>query len=563
MKKQLLILALTTLIAASCYKSSTIQDSSSLNRSLNSVEKILYSNPTKALESIDSLTQHYTEQLAVTNTNYHLSIVAHLKLLEAIAHEQRGGTLSYNSYLTSAIEIYRESGDLYNLTRALLYRTIPTLQGRAPDSTNRLSLLEAQHLYAKGYFEDDNLGAKLYLYLAKAARREGDYNGAKKELERSLYHSKRANNSNCEQSVYLELFHIALQGKKYGEALTAISNLANYDKLPFFIEERYFMAMYSFYNAKKEYRLAIEYLRKIVEMSERGSPYGEIDTPKAYQLMSLQYRRLGELDKELHYLELAANEAEKREHEKGANSHFYLRSLASNYQNSGRHQEAATLYKKAYYSYMRVHSQQVYQKAIELEAQFNSDKLRLINERAKMEERKLRRLLIALSITLILLTLFISYRLHKVAEKNRTLQKKATDQMREERRNWLISQIFIKTSSSYANMSDIVSTEIGKIRRESPEAFSEITSTLDSSAVAIRGAFGEIVKGRQFKEYYREYPELEKLTDFEKMVYLLGREEYNNHEIAHLLNSSSSSIRTIRSRLQKKIENNSSQPQQS
>jgi DNA-binding NarL/FixJ family response regulator len=46
------------------------------------------------------------------------------------------------------------------------------------------------------------------------------------------------------------------------------------------------------------------------------------------------------------------------------------------------------------------------------------------------------------------------------------------------------------------------------------------------------------------------------MTDFEKLVYILNEEGYSNNDIANFLNTSHSSIRSVKVKIQKKIQKN-------
>ena len=57
-------------------------------------------------------------------------------------------------------------------------------------------------------------------------------------------------------------------------------------------------------------------------------------------------------------------------------------------------------------------------------------------------------------------------------------------------------------------------------------------------------------------EIYTHLPNMDKLTDYEKLIYILSEDGFTNQEIGDFLNTTQSSIRSLKGRIHKKIQQN-------
>lgn len=447
------------------------------------------------------------------------------------------------------MEWFTKKSDQYNICRSLLYRSIALFHKNRFDSTAYDAILESQNIYNKIGEKDTHLGAKIHLYLGKQYRANSNQELARLSLEKSLEKATRAGDKNTEYSARIELFGLDLATKRYSQALNNISVFADESELPPFIEYNLNMAMYYYYSAKRDSKIAIEFLKKILEIKQTDPPLS-INYPLIYYMLSLQFNRLGQQDSSDYYTKASVTAIKDTSR---SDSHFYYRSLADLYKRQGNYQEAASFYKKAHFSYMLAHTRISQKKLMELESRFNyAGQEKIINELKSRDHLLINIILILLAVIAIGVFYFaINFsRLDKCTTKAKEQSKRHKN---ESDRNWLLSQLYIQTSGILPQFMDNVFAEAGRVRKISVEAYENLNKIIDNAGNSNRSSLPEITSSARFKDAFGNLPFIGELTDFEKLVYVLCEEGFSISDIAKFLNSSYSSIRTIKGKITRKI----------
>lgn len=540
MKNYIFILISFTII--SC----TINNSSSLNNSsidsLHSLEKELYSNPSKVLDSI-----------SIYNTeNFQERDQAYPFLLYAIAHEQKYGVFKDDSLIIQATQAFKEQKDIFNYTRALLYTSIAQFNINKHDSTayNNLRLVES--LFHNNHITDYNLQATLHLYLGRYFGSNSDSQIAMQELNKSLEFGKKANNTNIILNVSLEIFNIKVFDHKFGEAISTISCFGDATEIPPYLNYRLYKSLYNYHWSKKDYKIAIEYLNKCLQIDHKKLKI-KTSKPNTYYQLSTLFKKLDMRDSSLYYAQASVNSIVDST---ARDSHFYFRYLANNLYDNKQYKKAAELYKTAHLSYIFSFANLIQQRDLEFKTKFNFEE-----QEKKFNTIKAQKTLI-LNLLFIFIALFslcsLSYYFYSRTNRKKTKQLKEELEAlkREYNNNWIISEIYKSTSYILPQMINNVSQEAARSRKVSTEMYDSLNRIIDIANSASRASITDITNHSQFNKIFINGCSLDSLTDFEKMVYGLNKVGYSNTEIANFLNSSQSSIRTIKGKISRKLKTN-------
>lgn len=511
---------------------------------IEAIDKEIYNNPDQAIIALDSL--------AINSNNR--QILSYVNLLRSIAYEQIHGVTNMDSSIRNAFIWYSNHGSLYNQCRAKLYHSLSLFNKNRNDSLAYRYIAEAEELYNKFKGKDLNIEAKLYYVLGKLHRAASNKEVAHSSLVKSLKLAAKANNKSTEYQTRFELFGLFLSQKEYSKALETISTFADEEPLPAHIELQLQMAMYNYFTAKKESAIAIEYLKKAIQLKSANDKL-ELNCSRIYYFMGLHYNRLGDSENARKNVELAVKSIpDSSKHD----SHFYYRLLAEIKQKEGNNLEAATLYNKAYISYIQAYTRINREKTLELESNFKAaDQKRRLDLMQKRLNQK-SALIVSLISLLVLVALVLGINLSILFKQYSDKTNAFTMLVNESNKWWLLSTLFQENSKVISDFIEKAHKEIGKARKISPEIYESLNSILDEAVGETRAALPKIVAHEHFAKSYEDIAEIEGITDFERMVLVLEKEGFSMPEIAYFLNSSNTSIRTIRGKVVRKISKNNS-----
>jgi len=530
---------LLSVLIISCNSKRDINYGNNSVSSLYKLEKELYSNPSIVLDS-----------LLVFNKNVpNNKVSAYSNLLYAIAYEQEFGVFKNDSIMSNAAKEFKQSGDKYNYSRALLYSAIANYSTKRLDSVAYDNIRVAENLFKNHTPIDYNLGATLYLYLGKFYSSNSNYKMAEQSLKKSLEYCKNTANNSSMLCAKLEIFNLKLIDKKYGEALNIISCFGDETQLPSYIEYTLYNSMYKYYTAKKDYKIAIEYLKKILQINSQEIGIS-INTSKTYHQLATMYKKIQMNDSSLYYSQSAVQAISDS---LAQDSHFYYRYLADILYRNKQYMKAAELYKHAHLSYIAYFTKLSQQRELEIKAKFNFEE----QEREKNYYKTQRTLVLNILFILIALLVIISLSYYFNAHKNNVIISRLNQELdilnHNYKKSWLISEIYKTTSFILPQFIDNVYQEAVRSRKVSKETFDSLNRHIDIANIATRASVTDITNHEKFIQFFGTVYNLDSLTDFEKLVYALNEEGYSNSEIANFLNSSQSSIRTIKNKISRKI----------
>lgn len=539
MKIYLTLLLSFTII--SCASKSDNSHENTLTNSLNNLEKELYLSPSTLLDSLKSFNIDKLE-----NRN-----LAYYNLLYAIAEEQTFGVFKEETLTIKAAQEFKRNKDNLNFCRALLYTSIAQYYKNKQDSAayNNLRLVET--LLDKYNIEDNNLYATLHLYLGRYYRANSDSEIAKKELEQSLIFGKKAKNKTTILNASLEIFNINILNKKYKEAINTISYFGDVEEIPPYIAHGLYKSTYNYYSAKKEYKIAIEYLNKTLQIDPAKLKI-KTNKPHTYYQLSLTFKKLNMADSSLHYAKAAVQSISDSS---AQGSHFYYRYLADILYEKGEYKKASELYKTAHLTYIFSFTRLIQQRDQEFKTKFNFEEQKRENNLIQAQRAVTLNILfvfIALSI-IVSLSYFFNYRRNN--HKTYNLKKELNALRKEYNSNWIISEIYKTNSSILPQLIENVSQEAARSRKVSKEIYYSLNKIVDIANIASRASITDIANHPEFDHIFGASQNLDSLTDFEKLVYALNEVGYSNVQIAHFLNSSQSSIRTIKGKITRKFKN--------
>ncbi|PKO99988.1 MAG: hypothetical protein CVU13_00330 [Bacteroidetes bacterium HGW-Bacteroidetes-8] len=533
------VLFLSFIVFSCSSREEVNQQTDNLNY-LKVYEGYLYSRPGDVLDSLSWVVSEFKEKSEYS---------AYSALLYSIAFEQKYGIVRIDSIINKSAQWYSIGEDYYNRCRSMLYKSIALYSLNRVDSNAYLTIKEAESLYKKIDIDNNHVGATLFLYLGRMNRAKSQAGVAEEYLKKSLELSKLANYRTGVLNSSLELFTFYLSYKRYSEALSSIACFGDEEQLPPYIEYNLYNSLFNYYVAKKDTKIATEYLKKILNITNTEEL--DINYPKIYYQLALQYKRMEQPDSTLHYGVLSVNSIKDSN---STDSHFYYRYLGDIYASMGDLKPSISYYKKAYHSYINAYTKLSRNRVLEIERKYDVEQKNL--QIASLEKERIIFInFIFLLISVIIITSSIYY------IKKRRIQKKISEceinaKRFEESLNklWITSEICKSTSFIFPQLIDNVYMEAVRSRKLSNEVFDSLNSIIDQANSLSRSSLSSITTTDEFFAIYGDIENLDQLTDFEKLIYVLNEEGFSNLEIANFLNSSEASIRTMKGKILKKIQ---------
>ncbi len=529
-------------------------DKSSTPHNLVNYESLVYDDPGKALDSLKRVSSNSISQYPLDEdiSYYNIGLEHHLTILQSIAYEQKYGKLKSNPRIGEAVKWYRQGHDYYNLCRSLLYRSIELYSRSRMDTNAYLLLKEAENIFLEHNFNNRRIETTLNLYLGRVTRTREDPVMAEEYIKRSIEVAQNSSNINGVLNASLELFTFYVGKKRYSEALSTISCFGDQENLPPYLSYNLYNALYAYYTSKKETDLAIIYLKKILQIENQDDL--DINYPRVYYQLSSIYKRLGIEDSTKYFAKLSVASLKDTN---DMDSHFYYRNLGDLYAMGGDYKTSSSLYKRAHNSYIIAFSRQAQNKLREIEGKYDLEEKSAKITVLKKEKKVLVNLIFILTATLIFSFLYFLYYTKTNRKKIGKLERSIMKLENENREMWLTSKVSKVSCFILPQLIEGVYMEAVRSRKLSNEIFDSLNSIIDQANSLSRSALSTIVTDEKFTELFGHLSNLELLTDFEKLVYILSEDGFSNSDIANLLNSSPPSIRTMRGKINRKIHKNS------
>ncbi len=535
--KQILFFILA-LITFSCNISRMDSPQEQISWRLRNLDRQVYQSPGMVLDSVKVIS---SQSLNERN-------IAYSKLLMTIAYEYANGTTLTDSARLIPDTYFRVSEDIYNHTRTLLYNGITLFNKDKNDSTAYIMVKDAEKLYLNNHIRDYNLGGTLYLYIGRIHRARANRIEAENNLLKSLEFSQKAANRINLLNARLELFWIYLAQQRYGDALAQSAYFGDEPEIPSYMAYNLYNGLFSYHSAKRDNTIAIEYLKKMVNTAKAAKL--NVNYPKLNGIIANFFKRDNNKDSTLHYSKLAvASITDTLE----TDSHYYYKYLAELYAEDNNYKEALTNYKLAYTTYMKAFTRMSINRVAEIERKYD-----ITSKEAEIKSLKSQRTVLIFIVILItilsLTTIYIIMRLLKKHHNKAVMAvKEKAHYKQDNRRLWITSEILKTTSYVLPQLIDNVYKEALRSRRVSSEIFDSLTSIIEQTNLMTRSSLASITSKEEFSEMYSYHPNLDKLTDYEKLVFILSEDGFSNQEIGDFLNTTQSSIRSLKGRIHKKV----------
>jgi DNA-binding NarL/FixJ family response regulator len=121
------------------------------------------------------------------------------------------------------------------------------------------------------------------------------------------------------------------------------------------------------------------------------------------------------------------------------------------------------------------------------------------------------------------------------------------------KRAWLINEVQKVSTGLLPILLEEVSKEATRSRKVSKEVFDNLNNSVENIRNQSRNRITTIAKNETFGILNPNLDYLTELSDFEKIILVLIDFNYSVQEIAELLNTSPSSIRSIKTKIKEKI----------
>ncbi len=505
------------------------------------IDESVYNHPQAAVDSLKRI-----KETPLNEYNNAFSL-----LLYSIAYEQINGSSNPDSLNQIPSEIFLKDEDFFNYSRSLLYNSISLYSKNRFDSSAYILIKQSEDYFIRASKKDYNTLSTLYLYLGRLYRARGNPGEATKCIRNSIDFSTKANNKNTVLNGRLELFWINLGLKNYSEALTNIAIFADEVQMPDYISYNLNLALFSYHSARRETNISIEYLKKMIDIAEGADL--DVSYPKLYYLVASFFKRTGNIDSTLHYSKLSVSSIRDSSL---TESHFYYRYLADILYETGDFKSAFEYSRKAYQSYLVAFTKHSQNRVMEIERKYDiSNKDKIINT-IRIKNRILLITIASLVILFVVLLFALTKRLRNNFNKVISASLEMDSYKQDNRKLWITSEICKATSSIMPELLEDVYKEALRCRRTSSEIFDSLNSLIDKTNALNRSSLASITAKEEFLELYKHLPYIDKLTDYEKLIYILSEDGFSNVEIAGFLNTTQSSIRSLKARLSKKFNGN-------
>jgi len=501
-------------------------------------DKILYEQPAAILDSLNKIN---TTGLSAANAAYH-------SLLYTMAHERTNDIAENDSIISLSLAWYRDGKDYYNLCRSLLYKGIVLYEINHTDSSAYYPIKESEELYLNKKIEDNYLGSLIFTYLGKINRSRSNLLQAESYFKKSIELSTSVKSIKDTQRARIELFWTYLAQRKYSEALSNIITFESTDTISPRMQYRLYHALSDYYSAKQEFNISIEYLKKMLKLKNEENL--KINNSKLYHSLSLYYKKIDKLDSALHYSQLAVKNITDT---LSKDNHLYYKYLADIYTSLGDNQRALENYKNAYTSYIVAYSRISQNKVLEIERKYDISRKEIQLSKLKIQSTLLLNSIISLISFSILVILIYRLRIkkHKIRIANAETQKCSAET--ELKRAWFLNELLKASVVLLPQFIEDVNKEAAKSRKISKDLFDNLNNSIDNIKTLSRNKITAITKNEAFRSLNPNIEYLTDLSDFEKIILLLIDYNYSVPEISELLNTSQSSIRSIKTKIKEKI----------
>ncbi len=530
-KKTICISMIIMLLISSCNITNSGSKTDIQNR-LDSVNLYLYTQPQKSKDLLSNISD------STLSTEYRIQI----DLLNNIVNYNLTGKISDHNKLVNSIKWFLNNNDEYNQIRAQVYLSAHLYNINKNDPNSYLILNEALEKYNQNRYKDPALLSQIYLIKGQINYRKNQIEIAKDLFLKSISIAKENKALILELSGYIELFNLYLSSRDYENAIKAIAPFANNIEIPPFLAYRFNSCMYSYYYIKKDYEIALGYLLKNLNIEDDSIK----NQPRLYYQISYIHKLFNNPDSTLFYA-IKSAEAAEQTNNPSDNIHFYFRNLSNLYYQMGEYKLSAEYSAKALRYQSRSSLFISREKAEEIEKRFDLKKHEIELDSLRAQKRLL---------LYLIFTITILFPTGIIIQKNKTkkLLKSANDEIISLQNEIITSNILKNNGHILPKLLNDLYLEASRIRKISPDSFDSFSRIIENATNSYRNGISQIANNRDLTSKIDIKEDLHNLTDFEKMVFILNSQNYSIEEIAFFLNTSTSSIKTLKRKIEIKLQ---------
>jgi tetratricopeptide (TPR) repeat protein len=425
------------------------------------------------------------------------------------------------------------------------------------------NLQEAERIFYKNNIKDNDFKSQIHtvightyrfnkLYQSEEITFDKTYKIPETHFIKSMTINTKLDNQEEIQKVKLEMFVIKALQNKGKEALAILNSLGNPDSLSLRIKYELYRAYdsyYTFYASKKEKDLtkSIEYLKKVIEIRKIAKVY-EPSLSTFYRSISERYMKIDKPDSALCYTKIALKSAEENY---DINVFAHYKYLSDAFASNGDYISALENCRKVLPSYLSVSTKAEKKSLLNIKKELTKTKNSLI---------KVKMISIILCITILLLFICFSIIILKLRKKYRsvlqerknTLSQISTLKDQLTRTNF-INLIHETTVEALPRLVDDINKHANRSRKFSSELSDDLNDTLNSIRSLSKDNLSVIAHSENFISANPNVKYLTTLSDMEIVILILFDLKFSSKEISELLSNSQSSVRSMKTKIKRKI----------
>lgn len=532
---------LLTLLFTSCHRERNARNFALLTR----LDSIAETDPKIAEDSLKTLDIH---RLSSYNRGYY-------QLVDIIVKDKNYYPFTSDSLITDAVRLLgRKKSELpFPYARSLMYSGIVRYRMGITDSTAYNPLKDALKILKE--LTPRNLLNECFCcyYLGEIHNNNGNIDISTKYYQCSLEAAQELQNTNYIFYSCRALFWSNMKLGNYKEAKQYLDCLNKLNGLTEKQASELKNDNSLYYFEIKDYKKSLEIDLELFRHDRKENDTSCI-IAGAYSL-SDDYRKLNKLDSALHYALLVTSLLKDTT---ASSNYLYYKNVAELAEKAGKTQESMLAYKRALLLYDKAIQKKLDTQILTLEKKY--DLAEAENQTLKFKNRTIILEVISLMLIVILISLFIIWQQRKSQNRAKRLVEEQ-EKMKTERsllEKSLILPIYNQISSRNLSMKQFLEDLIKENDiANNPKITKKIRSEYNAFTEALNTSESNFITEQQFRFFTGlTFEQTSLLNNKEKMLLVFIAIQLENQEIAVLLNTTADSVRSYRSRLKKKMEDN-------
>jgi len=557
-----------SLILISC--SSERGEQQKIAKQLFQVDRLVYSNPDAAKDSLDNI---YKDELSMANLAYY-------NLLWSIVKENTGDYIQNDTSICTSVEWYRTHKNEWNLCRALLYKAHNKVRYLLSDTSVLDNLKEAEEIFLKNKFSCPQAEALIYRDLGIAINKLLSYKklnvgliydnkGDSNDFYTRMFKNRDAKIATCETylnksiAIYrllgdtlnvdlarLDFFDLYYSPGRADRAYTVLFPFLERDDLLPEVRYSLYTKLALIYRSNRMWDKSIYFTKKLI--TDNLKAYNnEKSLAPFYKSISISFHDLNQIDSSIIYLKMGVDIGGKDGIE--LDNYYYL--LSSLYKEINDPENA--------YYYMRESNSEL---RANNSRQFIIRENRLkkysenINNELQVVTKEKKQILYFVSIgflLMVVLTMYSFYTKAKIRQKLKgskdECRKKIAAMSEEKSLTWFINEILKATTGLMPEFIDSVGMDAARSRKVSKEIYDSLSSSVNNIRTKAKIGITDIAREEGFIAAFPEIAHLSDLSHYEKVILVLIKNDFSTREIAEMLVTNQPSIRTIKSKIKEKL----------